>query len=159
MSTSPPDPSDPVERRRFGASALTIEDFRSVRRWLVVLGVITVLAVGLAAYALIATQESDDEKASLDRVAVLEEQLRDRIRQLDRRLGRASEESDVRRLERSSASQAQVAAIERRLRRVESDMTEAADTAAAAGRGVQRLDNRVDIVVREQREQRERRDR
>ena len=127
---------------------LAVEDFRSLRRWLVALGVIAAVATAIAVYALVQAQESEDEKADQDRVVVLERQLRSRLAQVDRRLAQASEESDVRRLQRRGAEETDVSKLDRRLRRVEADVTDAVDTAADSGQALVRLDRRLDILAR-----------
>ena len=139
---------EPIRPDEEGRAPLAAEDFRSVRRWLVVLGAIAVVAVGVAIFSLVRAQESEQEKADRDRVVVLERQLRQRIAELDRRLGRTSEEADVRRLERRSAEEGDVASVDRRLRRVEEDVTDAADTAASTGRTFNRVERRVDALAR-----------
>ena len=115
-----------------------------MRRWLVILGVIATVAVAVAIYAAIQASESEEEKADRARVVVLERQLRD----VEGRLGKASEESDVRRLQRSGAEESDVAKLDRRLRRVEDDMTDVADSSADTGRAVNRLDQRLDVLSR-----------
>ena len=146
MPETPRPPGEPPSeeerpRRRAGRSALIVEDFRSVRRWLVLLGVIAIAASAVAAYALIQTGESADKERvnSLERsVREANEQLKRANRQrelerleLDRRLGSTSEESDV-------------AKIDRRVRAVERNAVEAADAAADNGRALSRLSDRVD---------------
>ena len=148
MSDSPQPPAEPgpdeePPRRRAGRSALIVEDFRSVRRWLVLLGVIALGASVVAAYALIQTGESADKERvnSLERsLSEANEQLKRANRQrelerleLDRRLGSTSEEADV-------------AKIERRVRVVEKDVADAADAAADNGRSLSRLSDRVDAL-------------
>ena len=145
MPETPRPPAEPPSegerpRRRAGRSALIVEDFRSVRRWLVLLGVIAIAASAVAAYALIQTGESADKERvnSLERsVREANEQLKRANRQrelerleLDRRLGSTSEESDV-------------AKIDRRVRAVERNAVEAADAAADNGRALSRLSDRV----------------
>ncbi len=127
---------------------LAVEDFRSLRRWLVILGAIAAVATAIAIYALVQATESENEKADRDRVVVLERQLRSRLAEVDRRLGKASEESDVRRLQRRGAEEADVNKLDRRLRRVENDVTDAVDTAADSGQALVRIDRRLDILAR-----------
>ncbi|CAN5534299.1 hypothetical protein BH20ACT19_BH20ACT19_02150 [soil metagenome] len=136
------DPAPEPSRRR---TALIVEDFRSVRRWLVVLGVLAVVATAVAAYALIQGGESADEQ----RVEELERGLAE----AQQRLGRTSEESEVNRLEESDRRQAeqqdirrltgQLERIDRRLRGVERDTVDALDTSASVGRAVNRVGDRV----------------
>jgi len=141
MSSSPQPPvntppgEEPARRR-----GLIVEDFRSVRRWLVLLGVLAVAASAVAAYALIQTGESADQ----ERVNSLESSLRDANTQLkranrqreleqietERRLGSTSEESDV-------------AKIDRRMQSIERNAIAAVDAAADNGRALSRVGDRV----------------
>ena len=142
MST--PEPADRPQRRSF--ARLVVEDFRSVRRWLVLLGALAVIATAVAVYALLQGGGSADEQ----RV----EQLERRVADAQQRLRRTGEESDVNQLERRQRGNAeetdiralrtQTGRIEARLRRVERDVVDATDTAAASGRGLSRLDDRLD---------------
>ncbi len=127
---------------------LAVEDFRSLRRWLVVLGVIAAIATAIAIYALLQANDSEDQKADRERVVVLERQLRSRLAEVDRRLGKTSEESDVRRLQRRGAEETDVTKLDKRLRRVENDATDAVDTAADSGQELVRIDRRLDILAR-----------
>ncbi len=148
MSPSRPPPVDPPPGgeppvRQGRAPALVVEDFRSLRRWLVLLGVLAVAAVAVAAYALIQSGESADE----ERVSSLARNLREENTQLEqanrkgerertelaRRLGGTSEESDV-------------AKLDRRLRRIERDVVDSVDAAADSGRVLSRLDDRIDAL-------------
>ena len=138
------------------------DDLRSVRRWLIALGLIAVVAVGVAAFALIRASKSDEESADRDRVVVLERQLKagdaqkfDVLAQVDRRLRGTSEESDVNQLERRvrrSGEESDVVRIDRRLRRLERDLVDAVDGAAGANQGLGRVARRVDGLSREVRE-------
>jgi len=131
--------------------SLAVEDLRSVRRWLILLGLIAVAAIGVAAFALIRGAESDEESADRDRVVVLERQLKQRLAQVDRRLRGTSEESDVNKLERRvrrSGEESDVVRLDRRLRRLEGDLVDAVDGAADANQGLGRLARRVDGLSR-----------
>lgn len=140
MST--PEPPDRPQRRSF--ARLVVEDFRSVRRWLILLGALAVIATAVAVYALLQGGDSADEQ----RV----DQLERRVADAQQRLRRTGEESDVNQLERSQRGKeadirglrAQMSRIEGRLRRVERDVVDATDTAAGTRRGLSRLDDRVD---------------
>ncbi len=117
-----------------------------MRRWLVVLGVLAVVAAAVAAYALIQGGESADAQ----RVDQLERELDGAQEQLRR----TSEESDVNKLEQSNRRQAeqndirrltgQLERIDRRLRGVERDVVDAIDTSASTGRAVDRVGDRVE---------------
>lgn len=154
MSSSPQPPADPPvdpvadpppgeepPGRRTRRAALIVEDFRSVRRWLVLLGVLAIAASAVAAYALIQTGESADQ----ERVNSLERSLQDANAQLkranrqrelerielERRLGGTSEESDVTK-------------IDRRLRGVERDVVDAVDAGADNGQALSGVNDRLD---------------
>lgn len=152
MSTPPPRSDRPTTDEPRAPGALVVEDLRSVRRWLILLGLIAVVAVGVAAFALIRGAESDEESADRDRVVVLERQLKQRLAQLDRRLRGTSEESDVNKLERRvrrTGEESDVRRLDRRLRRLEGDLVDAVDQAADANQGLGRLARRVDGLSRD----------
>ena len=143
MTTQEPSPRD-TPGRRF--SALVVEDFRSVRRWLVLLGVLAVAASAVALYSILRSEQSADS----DRVDLLEQRLDD----ADRQLRGASEESDVRRLERRvrrAGEETDVQRLDRRLRRVERDVVDALDTSADAGRALRRVQSQIDSLKRRRR--------
>ncbi|MDQ3721157.1 MAG: hypothetical protein M3350_10335 [Actinomycetota bacterium] len=140
--------------------SLVVEDLRSVRRWLVVLGLIAVVAVGVAAFALLRANDSEEQSADRDRVVVLERQLKQRLAQVDRRLRGTSEESDVDKLERRvrrSGEESDVTKLDRRIRRVESDLVDAVEGAADANQGLGRVARRLDGLSRDVRALRRRR--
>jgi len=119
-----------------------IEDFRSVRRWLVLLGALALIATGVAVYALVRGEESADQQ----RV----DQLERRLAGAERQLGQAGEESEVTRLERVKADAAdlrrlsgQLSRLDQRVRRAEGDVVDAVDTAASGGRGISRLERQI----------------
>ena len=151
MSTpiGPPDDPPPRERTR-AALGLAVEDFRSVRRWLVLLGIIAVLAAGAAAYAVVKANESESEAADEDRVVLLERALDRRIAETDKRLARTSAEIDKqeRRLRRTG-EESDVAQLDRRLRRVEDDATDAVEAAASAGGRLGRIERRLAALRRD----------
>lgn len=133
-------PDGPRGRRSF--ARLVVEDFRSVRRWLVLLGALALIATGVAVYAVLRSEESADEQ----RV----EQLERRLAGAERRLGQTGDESQVTRLERVKADAAdlrrlsdQLSRLDRRLRRAEGDVVDAVDTAASGGRGISRLERQI----------------
>lgn len=144
----PPGGEPPDRARRRSFAGLVVEDIRSVRRWLALLGALAVIATGIAIFALLRGGDSADE----GRVAQLERRLTDAQRQL-RRTG---EETDVNKVERNQRTKAeetdirrlgtQLGRIDRRLRRVEGDVVDAVDTAASTGRGVSRLEDRLNGV-------------
>ena len=124
--------------------ALAVEDFKSVRRWLVVLGVIAVAAIGVAIYAVLQSEESADE----GQLKSTEQTIQQRVAALERR---AEEEQDVEQLEarvRRLAEEQDVARLDRRVRRIERDVVDSLDASADTGRALQRLDQRVDRLER-----------
>lgn len=144
-----PEADDPVAR----SEPLTIEDFRSLRRWLAVLGVVAVIASALAAYALVTA----DDSAGDDEVAALE----DRLAKAERQLGATSEESDVRDVERRlrrTGEESDIRVLDKRITRLENDMVEALDAGVDRGRELNRLTQRVEALSREVRRLRERTD-
>ncbi len=145
-----PEPDAPVAR----AEPLTIEDFRSLRRWLAVLGTLAVVVAAVAVYALVTTDDSADG----DDVASLEK----RLANAEKQLGAASEESDIRDVERRlrrTGEEADVRVLDRRITRLENDVVEALDAGVDRGRAVNRLTERVEALSREVRRLREERDR
>ncbi|HEX2125356.1 MAG TPA: hypothetical protein VHF45_02205 [Thermoleophilaceae bacterium] len=123
---------------------LTIEDFRSLRRWLAVLGVVAVIASALAAYALVTA----DDSAGDDEVTALE----DRLAKAERQLGATSEESDVRDVERRlrrTGEESDIRVLDQRITRLENDMVEALDAGVDRGRELNRLTQRVEALSRE----------
>ena len=144
-------PSDPPPRERGPTTpALAVEDFRSLRRWLVIVGLISVLAAAAAAFAVIKADESESEAADEDRVMLLERSLDRRIAAMDKRLARTSAEIDnqERRLGRAG-EESDVANLDRRLRRVENDTADAVEAAADAGKGLAAIDRRLDELSRD----------
>lgn len=144
-------PSDPPPRERAPRTpALAVEDFRSIRRWLVIVGLISVLAAAAAAFAVIKANESESEAADEDRLMLLERSLDRRIAAMDKRLARTSAEIDnqERRLRRAG-EESDVAKLDRRLRRVENDTTDAVEAAADAGKGLAGIERRLDELSRE----------
>ena len=146
----PPEPATP---------ALAVEDFRSLRRWLLLLGLLAVVATGVAAYALLRAEDSQRDSADQGRVTALERRLQRRIVEVDKRLARTGEEADVNRLERRlrrTGEGSDVTKLDRRLRRVENDVSDAVDGAADSGRALLRLDRRLDALSRDVRRLRSR---
>ena len=146
----PPDPGPPERRRRAG-TALIVEDFRSVRRWLVVLGLVAIVATAVAIYALLRADDSESRSADKQRVAVLERTLNRRTDALDKRLNKTSSSSETNRIERrlrNTGEESDVAKLDRRLRRVENDLTDAVGGAANAGKGLVGVQRRLDRIER-----------
>ncbi len=134
------------------------------RSWLAVpplAGLIAVLAAGAAAFALVEVNESESEAADEDRVTLLERSLDRRIAEMDTRVARTSEEMDRRlastsaeidkqeRRLRAAGEESDVAKLDRRLRRVENDATDAVEAAADAGEGLVRVERRLAALRRD----------
>ncbi len=151
MST-PIDPeNDPRPRERADrVPALAVEDFRSLRRWLALLGLISLLAAAAAAFAVVKAEESEREAADEDRLTLVERSLERRIAAMDKRLARTGAEIDnqERRLRRAG-EESDVNKLDRRLRRVENDATDAVEAAAEAGDALRGVDRRLDRLSRE----------
>lgn len=146
----PPEERPPSRERAPNTSVLMVEDLRSLRRWLVVLGVISLLAAGAAAFAVIRAEESTSEAADEDRLVRLERSLDRRMAAIDERLARTSSEIDKQEARlRRTGEETDVAQLDRRLRRVENDTTDAVEAAADAGEGLRQLERRVDALSRE----------
>ena len=106
-----------------------------------------IAASAIALIALLRDDEPEADPAARSRTAVLERQLNRRIDELEERVRRTGEESDV-------------AKLDRRLRRTEADVVDAVDGASDATEGLTRLDDQIDGLRRRMREleSRERRD-
>jgi len=156
----PPPEAGPPERRRRTSTALIVEDFRSVRRWLVLLGLTAVLATVMAIYALLRAGDSESRSADKQRVATLERTLNRRSSEIDKRLNKTSSSSETNRIERrlrGTGEESDVAKLDRRLRRVEKDLTDAVGGAASAGKALVQVQRRLDRIERQIRALRRRR--
>ncbi len=121
-----------------------------MRRWLVLLSFICVLTAGAAAYALVKANESNSEAADKDRLVLLERSIDRRTAELDRRLSRTGTEIDNQEARlRRAGEESDVAKLDRRLRRVENDTTDAVEAAADAGKGLVRIERRLAALSRE----------
>ena len=146
-SSDPPEDAPPGEqppRRRGRRAALIVEDFRSVRRWLVVLGVLAIAAAAVAAYAVIQAGESADA----DRVNALEADLRDaraEVKRTNRQL--ELERVELERRLSSTSEEADVAKIDRRLRRVERDVVDVVKESGDNSEALERINARLDALA------------
>ena len=137
--TEPDEPPGRSRRRAQWAGALTIEDFRSVRRWLVVIGITAVLGTAIGIFALVKAYESEQQAADRERVVQLERTLRANLAELAR-LGREL---------RRRAEEADVARVDRRLRSLEAQFSSIQDAAADTQSSVDNLSNRVSDLADE----------
>lgn len=127
-----------------------MEDFRSLRRWLIVVGVVALLAAAAAAFAVVKADESEREAAEEDRVEAVERSIDRRIAQLDERLERTGSEIDKQEARlRRTGEESDVAQLDRRLRRVENDATDAVEAAADAGEGLRQIERSLAALRRE----------
>ena len=141
-----PEPPGRRRRRTQWAGALTVEDFRSVRRWLVVIGVLAALGTAIGIFALVKAFESEQEAAERERVVQLERTLRSNLADLQDALSRTGEETDIARLGREvrrRAEEGDVARVDRRLRRLEGQLGSVQQAASDTQRSVDGLSNRV----------------
>ncbi len=151
MSTPIEPESDPPPRESVARTpALAVEDIRSLRRWLALVGLIALLAAGAAAFAVVKWDEAESEAADEDRLTLLERSLDRRIEAMDERLARTGAEIDnqERRLRRAG-EESDVNNLDRRLRRVENDTSDAVEAAADAGEGLRAVDRRLDELSRD----------
>ncbi len=137
----PADPPPPATAPVAAAAPLTIEDFRSLRRWLVVLGAIAVAALAVAIFAV----SHADDAAERGRVAALERSVNRRLDQIDRRL--STQQSDIARADRRE--RVHFAGLDRRLRSVESNNVKAVKAAADTNRSLIALTRRVDTLAQQ----------
>jgi hypothetical protein len=145
-------PRDPVVEERVVERAarepLIVEDLRALRRWLTLIGVLALIATGVAVWALVKVQQVDDRAADSDRVSALAAQ----VHVLERRVRRASQASDVARLDQRLAAKSDkvdVRALDRRLTRVEKSASSASRGGRDATTQVNTLQRRVDSLARE----------
>lgn len=138
---SAPVPSEKSPRGAMVQQAVSVQSFR---RWLAGVTLIAVVAGALAVYALL----SGDEAADGGRVTALER----RISQLEeaQRRQQSVVEGFERRLSQTGRA-AEVAALDRRVRRIEGALTDAVDGVADATEGLSKLDDRVDALARRRR--------
>ena len=137
-----PEPPGRPRRRVQWAGALTIEDFRSVRRWLVVIGITAVVGTAIAIFSLVKAYEAEQDAADRERVTRLERTLDARLVELQDALSRTGEETDVARLGREvrrRAEEADVARVDRRVRRLEGQLSGVEEAAADTQQSVTSL--------------------
>jgi hypothetical protein len=147
-----PEPPGRPRRRTQWAGALTVEDFRSVRRWLAAIGIVAVLGTAIAIFALVKAYESEQEAADRERVVQLERTLRSQLAELETALNRAGEEADVARLGREirrRAEEADVARLDRRVRQLEAQLSSIQQAAANTEASVDDLGGRVSDLAEE----------
>ena len=151
MSTPIGPENDPPPPERAGrAPALAVEDFRSLRRWLVLLGLISLLAAAGAAFAVVKANESENEAADEDRLALLERSLDRRIAAMDKRLATTNAQiNEQQRRLRRAGEESDVARLDRRLRRVENDSADAVEAAADASDELGRIERRLAALRRD----------
>ena len=151
MSTPIGPENDPPPAERAGrAPALAVEDFRSLRRWLVLLGLISVLAAAGAAFAVVKANESENEAADEDRLTLLERSLDRRIAAMDKRLATTNAQiNEQQRRLRRAGEESDVTRLDSRLRRVENDSADAVEAAADASDELGRIERRLAALRRD----------
>ena len=128
---------------------LVVEDFRSLRRWLVLLGLLAAAALIVAIFAVLRAGETERESAEKSRVATLEAATDRRLDEVERRQRIASEEADVRRLEQRQ--RADTARIDQRLRTLQNDIRQATERAGDATNGIRGIERRIDALEQQAR--------
>ena len=121
----------------------TAEDVKGLRRWVIVAGVWAVAATALAVIALlrpVQTQDPDTAAAATRSVNRVQDRLDERFDQLESRVGRLPQSSDLQRLGD-------------RVQRTESRAGQAAGDAKAARDSIGKLQDRVQKVERAQERQ------
>jgi hypothetical protein len=167
MSTVPPPPDGPTEPltpaepaivdERLPAEPLAAADplaiarfadaLRSLRTAVVLLGLLSVAALGVAIYALVKSQEADQGSASSGRVATLDDRVDKLSRDLQRTRASTSgtaDESDVNQVQdrlNEKASSADVRTLERTVAKLQTQLGSSDDTGAALDQVDQRLDD------------------
>jgi septal ring factor EnvC (AmiA/AmiB activator) len=130
-----PPPDAPLEARDPYEPA-TVEDLRTLRRWLAVVGIWAVAASAVALIALFDTAEepqtSGDQAETASQISRVQRNLDERLDEL---------EKDV---AEGSASREDVARLERRVRRAEGQSADAREDAGRARESSSDLDGRLD---------------
>ena len=117
------------------AEPATVGELRSVRRWLLVTLVWAVAATAIAVIALVSTEDDEDDERAANRrtageVARVQEQLNERVGDLEARVARVPRAGEV-------PSRDDVRALAQRVRRVES-------ASGSSSAGVEEVTGRVD---------------
>ena len=125
-------------------AAVLLEDLRSLRRWLTIVGLVALTALGVAGYSLFRSADKDETERQSRVNRERAEALDRRLDQAETRLRRAGEESDVSSLQRRLADQeADTARLERALAKARSDASEATAGAADQEDAIRELDDRT----------------
>ncbi len=145
-----PENDPPPAERAVRTPALAVEDFRSLRRWLVLLGLISALAAAAAAFAVVKANESENDAADEDRLTLLERSLDRRIAAMDKRFAATNAQiNEQQRRLRRAGEEADVARLDRRLRRVENDSADAVEAAANASDELGKIERRLAALRRD----------
>lgn len=125
-------------------AAVLLEDLRSLRRWLTIVGLVALTALGVAGYSLFRSAD-DDETERQSRVnRERAETLDRRLDQAETRLERAGEETDVTSLQRRVADQeSDMAQLQRAISRAQGDASDATAGAADQEDAIRELDDRT----------------
>lgn len=134
---------EPAPGVRVRSSESIADDFRSLRTGLVLLGVVALLALGVAAWALLAS----DDNADKDRVGSLERRVQGANSELDR--ARAQRQRKTRQLERrlrTTSDESDIRKLNQRLRVVEGNALDAVDAASDSTRALSRIERRLNQI-------------
>jgi hypothetical protein len=138
LTTEPPavPPATPPSR----PDPATAEDIRGIRRWLLVAGAWAVAATAIAVIALVQANNDDSEKIgarTASQVGRVQRQLNERLDDIENRLSDLAPSSDVARLDR-------------RLKKAESETSKATEKLDKLGGRVDDLETRVDDLEQQQ---------
>ncbi len=125
-------------------AAVLLEDLRSLRRWLTIVGLVALTALGVAAYSLVRAADDGEAERQSRTNRERAEALDRRLDQAETRLGRAGEETDVTSLQQRLADQeTDTTRLERALARARSDASDATAGARDREDAIRELDDRT----------------
>jgi len=127
-------PSHPHER--MPDEPATVEDIRTLRRWLLVVGVWAAAATAVALIALVTSGggSSDGSASSKSEIAQVQQRLTGRLDNVEQQLDEKAPTEDLQKLQD-------------RLQKVEDDLPAATDKADQAAQDLQKLQDRVDELA------------
>jgi septal ring factor EnvC (AmiA/AmiB activator) len=132
---TPPRPPPPVPEEVRLHEPATVEDVRSLRRWIWVAGIWALAASIIALIALLDSGGSSDSAATAQSdVARVEEKLTGRLDNIEQALDEKASTEDVQKLQD-------------RLDKLEQDVSDAADAATQASDDVKQVGRRVDDLA------------
>ncbi len=120
------------------------EGLRSLRRWVALLGVLSLAALAVAVYALMRADEVDGDAADNARVATLE----DRLDTVQRQLANVSSTTELRQIQSRIAGQADhLRRLDRQLDTTRDDVKDAEKPDEDTTKQLTDLDKRIDTLV------------